>query len=272
MTTGTKEQRFVIRQTPAEPAQTEFFQPITLQYEIVNVGIDTVFLESLTLQLSPDIDTAANYIDRPCACRLVPKGSMIVAVTVTPTPMYQENTNQIKIRCNYRLEAEARIGEPLNETHAGFYLIIATPAPTLGNIFISFKQPEDQRLANILERYAKRAGFAVYLLVRMPNVGADQWQTIEALIKESHSVFFIWARRTDWGDGVEREVVLCRRHKVREILLIENGVDVPSAFDETSVMYKRFDPQEPAAALSEAVSSLRSQIAGLSNPPGTSGT
>jgi hypothetical protein len=263
MTIGTKQERFVIRKTPADPAKTEYFQPFTLEYDITNVGTDDVFVDSITLQLSSDMDTAANYVDQPCAFPLVPNASKRVAVTVTPAPMYQENTNQIKIRCDYRLESDGRVGPLLNETYAGFYLIISAPALTLGDVFISFKQPEDQRLANILERYAKRAGFTPHLLVRTPNVGADQWQTIESLIRQSHSAFVIWARRTDWGDGVEREVALCRQHKVREILIIENGVDVPSAYSQTSVMYKRFDPQEPAAALSEVVSSLRAQIVAL---------
>jgi hypothetical protein len=70
----------------------------------------------------------------------------------------------------------------------------------------------------------------------------------------------VWALRTEWGDGVGKEIELCRKHNVRELLLIEEGVDLPELYKGTKTTYKRFDPSDPAKAFSEAIRSLHEQI------------
>jgi hypothetical protein len=235
-----------------------------LEYKITNISPDNILVESLTLQFEPDTDSASNYVDVDTTFRLEAGETTKVTAKVRPTPLFLANTNQLQMRFKYRVTSAGRIGELTAETHKGFYLIVDTPAADCGSVFISFKQPEDQRLANILERYARRAGFVPHLFVRSPEVGADQWKTIERMIRASHSVFILWGRRTEWGEGVEREIELCRMHHVREVLLIEHRVDIPTAFGHTPITFKRFDRQEPAEDLSAAVVSLHDQLKGSS--------
>jgi hypothetical protein len=255
-----KDRRLAIQQVSAIPATTQYFETCSLRYRVTNNSPDSLLIQNATLQFSPDLETSPDYVDASCGFRLAPHEAAEVTFVVTPTPMYFEDTNRICARFDYCVDTDGRLGEITNETHEGFYLIIKQPASTLGDVFISFKQPENSRLALILERYVKRAGFVPHLFVREPNIGADQWKHIEQLIRTSHSAFIVWARRTDWGGGVEQEIDLCRTHGVREILLIEHGVNVPPAYKGTSITYQRFDPADPSPGLSAAVSSLREQL------------
>jgi hypothetical protein len=262
-----KEQRVLIRPASTLPPETNYCECKALEYSITNISASSLLIESVTLQFEPDMETAPNYVDLACGFRLQRQESKTFVVDVTPTPMFRELTNQIRIRVQYRIEAEldGRVGDSLVETHVGFYIIIRTPPPSLGAVFISFKQPEDQGLANILARYAGRAGFKVHVYLRKASPGAHQWHEIEDLIRSSHTMFVVWAQRTDWGEGVEREIRICRNRKLREVLMIESGVDVPRAFKDRGITYKRFDPQDPAPAFAEAVVSVRAQV--LRQPP-----
>jgi hypothetical protein len=256
-----KEQRLFIRPTSTMPADTHYYEPHTLQYTITNISGSHLLIESLTLQFEPDMETAPNYVDHACGFRLKRRESKTVAIEVTPTPHYREHTNQIRIRLKYRLERDSggRLSDVMVETHIGFYLIIRTPPPKLGSVFISFKQPEDLKLANILERYATRAGFKAHVYVRAASLGAHQWDEIEQLIASCHTIFIIWAQRTDWGEGVEREMHIGRRRKLREVLIIDQGVEVPPGV-RTSIAHTRFDAQDPTPAFADAVSSVRAQV------------
>lgn len=269
MTAGTKKRdRLALRMVAEAPPATAYFESILLTYDITNVSTDNILVESVSLQFQPDMDTVPNYVYSPCGFRLTPNESKSIAVDVTPTPAYRQQTNEIQFLFRYRIESSGHVGDVIKERHdqERYYLIVRPPAPTLGEVFVSFKQPEDQRLANILERYLRRAGFVPRLFMRNAKVGADQWVSIEEIVKVCQSAFIVWTHLTEWGNGVEREIELCRGCKVREILVIENGVDVPSSYYGTGITYKRFDPQEPAQALSEAVASLREQVVKSATP------
>ena len=252
--------KFLVELASSAPLVTHYFESTRIGIKVTNISGETVLIESVTLQFEADTGAAPNYEDSYPALRLSPGQSSPINLNVTPVPLYRAYTNQFKVRLTGHVESGGRLHGSFSELHPGFYLIINMPSDSLGNVFVSFKQPEDQRLANILERYARRAGFEPYLFMRKPHLGADQWEEIAKLIKQSHSVIIVWALRTDWGDGVEKEIELCRTHKCREILLIENGVELPELYDGTKATYKRFDPEEPAKALSEAIASLRAQI------------
>lgn len=248
---------FGIRQLSDTPARATYFEPHELKYSITNLSSARLLIDRGTIQFQPDLASPPDYVDSTCGILLSPGGSAEIIFTYTPTPIYLENTNEVRIRLDYRVDTDGRIGPRLNEIHQGFYVIISPPAASLGDVFISYKQPENSRLATILERYTRRAGFVPHLFVRDPNVGADQWKLIESLIKASHSAFIVWASRTDWGNGVEREIQLCRDHGVREMLLIEHGIPLPPQYEGTLISYKRFDPEDLSRGVSEAVTSLR---------------
>jgi len=245
------------------PLATQYFDLQTIEFDVVNISGETLFIEAASLKFEEDTGATPNYVDCFLGLRLLPNGTGRITSEVRPIPLYRESTNQFSVLLKFRPEVYGRLGKQATEMHPGFYIIINTPPATLGDVFISFKQPEDRRLANILERYAKRAGFTPRLFMRNPALGADQWKSIQKLIKNAHSIFVVWGRRTEWGDGVEKEILLCRKHHLKEILLIEDGLALPGLYQNTQYTYQRYDPADPARALSDAVGSLRDQVVAL---------
>lgn len=257
-TTPPSAPRFIVEVVASAPISTHYFERTQINIKVTNTSGETVLIERITLQFEADTGAAPNYEDFYPGRKLSPNESGLIEVDVTPVPLYLEYTNQFKIALVGHVESAGRLGNSFSERHAGFYLIVNAPTLSLEEVFISFKQPEDQRLANILERYAKRAGFKPRLFMRNPQLGKDQWQEIETLIKQCHSVIIVWALRTDWGEGVEKEIELCRKHGCREILLIAEGVEPPKVYD-SKIAYKRFDPSDPGKGLSDAIADLRAQ-------------
>ena len=245
------------------PLTVHYFETVRIELELNNLTSEPLFIESGTLKFEPDMGATPIYVDCTAGIKLYPNGSSNIEFVVRPTPIFRQFTSQFTARFRCHTESAGRLSDPFFERHEGFYIIVRPNDKQLGELFISFKQPEDQKLANILERYSERAGFVPRLYMRNPALGGDQWKDIETLIKRSHSAFIVWALRTDWGEGVEREVQLCRKHKVREVLLIEEGVHLPTMYKGTNRSYKRFDPSDPATALSEAVCSIHDQAVGL---------
>lgn len=261
-TTSSSALKFQITLAATVPLATQYFQSQAIEFDVVNTSGKVLFIKDMTLQFEADTGGVPNYVDASLGLRLIPNKRGRVIIDVQPLPLYPEFTTKFDVLLKYHADVHGRLGKLSTERHGGFYIMINTPPPTLGNVFVSFKQPEDQRLANILERYLRRAGFTPNLFGRNPPVGSDQWKSIERLIKHCHSMFVVWGRRTEWGEGVGKEIKLCRSRRMREILLIEEGLPLPSPYQRTAWVYKRYDADEPAHALSKAVSSLREQVIG----------
>lgn len=259
-TTSVDPLKFRLNPRTSTSLRVQYFETRQIEFQAINISGEVLLLETAQLKFEADTGGTPNYIDASLSLRLSPNKPIVIKIDVCPLPLYKESTNQFDILLRYRPVTNGRLGKLTTERHVGFYIIIATPPATLGDVFVSFKQPEDQRLANILERYARRAGFTPRLFMRSPAVGADQWKSIEKLIKQCHSMIVVWGRRTEWGDGVGREIELCRKHRIREILLIEEGLSLPDPYQNTNCPYMRYDPQEPAHTLSKALSSLRDQV------------
>src|SRR5262249_43984492 len=107
-----------------------------------------------------------------------------------------------------------------------------------------------------------RAGLSPYLIVDDRQPGGRHWDRIETAIKGSHSTFIIWAQRTEWGEGVQREVELCRKHSVAEVLLLEQSLGVPELFRATAPQqeYIGFHREDPAEPFERAVVAVRKRL------------
>jgi hypothetical protein len=90
-----------------------------------------------------------------------------------------------------------------------------------------------------------------------PTPGMDIWHRIEPHLLESIAVVFIWTERTEWGDGVEREIELCKSNNIQNVLLIQRDLPVPHQFKGTGIEYQRFDPEDPLKEYSQAITALR---------------
>lgn len=248
--------------SPQLIADVEYFSHKTVSLDITNLLPHQILLEDVTLQFQVDTGSAPIYADHSCGIELPATELVSLAIPVTPTCRYLENTNMFQVMAHYRINEGGRLGPRISEPHQGSYLIIKKPKDVLADVFISFKQPEYVALARLLERYARRAGLNPYLIVEDKQPGGRHWERIEEAIKRSKSAFIVWGERTEWGMGVQREIELCRKHGVMEVLLLEHHLVVPDLFQTTAadVEYSRFSVDDPAESFSVAVASARARF------------
>ncbi len=236
----------------------EYCSPKTISLNITNLTASPVLLEDITLRFQPDSGSVDVYEDQKLGIRIPAHELAVISVEIIPTVLYQEATNYFGVLIHYCPEVDGRPGVRKTARHENAsYLIIKRPKDVLAEVFISFKQPEYLTWTRLLDRYARRAGFSPYFLMQDPQPGTDQWNRIEEAIKRSKAVFVIWGNRTEWGTGVQREVELCRKHGVQEILLLDWNLDTPEMFKGTSIEYSRFDPDSPNDSFAKAVDATR---------------
>jgi adenylate kinase family enzyme len=242
-------------------AAVEYYEEINLSVFVTNKHSKAVIVDSVTVRFQSDHSTASEYVDKACGIEIQPDDVGEVLITVRPEPQYLRGSNYFDVRVDYRYKVRDSSWHQDSEIHKNVqYILIGESKTKLGQAFISFKQPETLPLANLLKRFAERGGFIPYLALHESDPGADLWKRIEPAIKNSACAFVIWTRRTDWGTGVEDEIDLCRKYNVPEILLLENGLDIPKMYKGTTIEYRRFDPENPASDFVKAISAKRQSI------------
>ena len=262
MTNPDPKHNLAVNPAPQVSADVEYFSDKRIALDITNRLPQNILLEKVTLQFQTDTGSSSIYVDHQCGTDVAANGLASPVIAVTPTCQYREYTNAFRVMVCYRINENGRLGDEVSENHSGSYLIVRSPATTLGNVFISFKQLEDIALARTVERYARRAGLNPYLIVDDPEPGGRHWDRIEEAIKNAHTVVVIWNERTDWGDGVKKEIALCRKHGVHELLLLEQSLAVPELFRAAAKKndYSRFHKENPAASLEGAVVAVRNRL------------
>jgi hypothetical protein len=244
---------------PLLDCNVEYFSSKRIILNVTNRLATPILIDDVTLCFQPDSGAADIYLDTPLGLQIAPNEVAPISVEVTPTPEYMEYTNCFHVLVHYRIGD--RLDERLSARRDSVsYLIIKPPAQVIGNAFISFKQMEDMSLARLLEVHARRAGLNPYIVLNQPEPGRDQWDRIEEAIQGSSAAFIIWGTRTEWGTGVQKEVGLCRKHAVPEILLLERNIGVPELFRGTQIEYLKFDSDNPRSVLSKAVQSVRNRL------------
>lgn len=84
---------------------------------------------------------------------------------------------------------------------------------------------------------------------------------IEPALRNSDTVLVIWTGNTDWhAQGVEREIVLCRKLGKPEALLLENSIAIPNLYVGTVIEYVRFDIENPGRVFAAAAEALRRRL------------
>lgn len=239
----------------------DYYAPIDLRIRILNDSPDVVIVERVAVRFNADYEIGSATVIQACNTRLEPGGIAEAVVTVTPLAHYVPYTNVFGVRVSFRQEAE-RSGRLREENHQppGAYIVIDTPRPTLGRIFISFKEPEDLRLMARVKALAERAGFAPWTARGDVGAGRPVWPEIEQAIRESVAVIHIWTENTGWTDGVAKEVRICRDSRVREIPLIEQRLALPAPYHDSDVHYERFELETPTTAFADIVHKLRSEL------------
>ena len=115
-----------------------------------------MLVESVDLRFQSDDGTAAVLSRHPCAIELDPDDLAETQVGVTPSPLFLTNTNEVDVKVWFRSGRGSWVSaEPRHETfERASYLLIRNSTKAAGQVFVSFKQPEDWPLARLVERYA----------------------------------------------------------------------------------------------------------------------
>jgi hypothetical protein len=251
---------------PLPKTEVECFEQIIIPLTITSACSDNILVESVTLRFQTDQGSADYFLKTDVGHEIVPLGIYNTTISVVPTPQFLPNTNEFDILVRYRKVNNGVLGDPMTTISPGRYLIVRSCSQKLGQIFVSFKQPEDRPLARLLKRVGERGGFQPYLTMDEPMPGKDLWERIEPRLIESEAVAFIWTDLTEWGEGVEREIDLCKANDIKYVLLVQNESTPPQQFKGTTIEYQRFDREDPLESFSQAIAALR-QIMLSRTPP-----
>ncbi len=246
---------------PSRGAEVEYLEPRTFTVIITNTSGGRILVESVDLRFQSDYGAAAVLVQHPCTIELAPDGLGEAQVVVTPSPRFLTNTNEVDVKVWFRtIDGGAVSGELHDETfERASYLLIRNSTKVAGQVFISFKQPEDEPLARLVERYATRAGFSPYLALNDPQPGRSLWRRIRPQLTKSVGIVVLWTRHAAWGSGVQEELSICIRRKLRFMLLLENGARLPSLYDK-SIEYRTFDRENPSEVFSDTIARWKARL------------
>ena len=237
-----------------------YFEEVPISVTIINESDRTLLIEEVALRFSGDESPIS--ISKKCGKVVEPHLSLEEVVLVVPTPRYLANTNTFKIRVRYRELFDKGVANQREHTYSGPpspFLIIHPCPDRLGNAFISFKQPEDRRLADIMARFAERSGFDPYMAERHPAPGTEVWARIEANLRSCASALILWTEQTTWGSGVQREVKLIQDARIPHAFIVEEGVQLPDGYND-EIEFIRFSRLYPHESFEAAVISIRDQV------------
>jgi hypothetical protein len=245
---------------PLTSPEVEYFEEVTIPISITNNSRRAVLIESVTVRFQTDSNNPPVYIEKNLGTSIEVNSLVDLPITLSPTPEFRANTNVFDIAVTYKQIENQILGPQKSEKLQGAYLIINPSHQKLGKLFISLKQPEDLKLGNLLAQFAERAGFTVYMAVNDPQPGVSLWEKIEPELRSSEAVLVLWTKHTQWGGGVQHEVELCRNFGISDILLIQQGLELPEAYAGTEKEYIRFDLDEPQEDFARVISAQRKII------------
>jgi len=235
----------------------------------INIGIEnqhavaTLVIESLALRFQSrrpisggdaDPHTTVLYPGSPIS--ISPGKLGYCTVAVRPSLLFVPYTNLFDVAIAYRLHTDT-ISELQSFIGQGWFVLIR-PAPRLfGRIFISYKEPEDRNLADLLFNFAKDAGFDPYMAPPDIKSGSRIWsKKIPTAIRGSKFMAVIWTDKTAGGTGVQKEIKLARQDSIDIVPLLENKAADPKLFGR-DVEYTRFDRDGPHLVFAEVIASRR---------------
>lgn len=249
---------------PLPDPYVDYLKSIYLSVQIINGCARPVLVESIALRFQTNLTVPAPDLTIRHDCHGVmvePERMEYLNVKVTPGLVYRPYTNVFDVTVTYRRQEKTRRGarrtqsKPSGESS---YLIIR-PAPRIfGNLFISYKEPEDLDLAKLFFALAEYAGYTPYIAPADMKPGSRIWQEkIPQAITASKAAFVLWTSKTPLGTGVQKEIKICRKSKVPDILLIEEGVDPPAEYQGSDIEWTRFARNNAPVVFANVIQSYR---------------
>ncbi len=257
----THDDKLKVSIAPLPKREVEYFEEFVVPLTFTHESTTSLFVESVTLRFQTEWGEA-DYYKKYSIAKEVPLGGLLETITVVPTLEFSRSTNEFSVLVRYKPLDGPYLGEECITKSPRAFVIISPCSTKLGQLFVSFKQPEDLPLAKILKRVAEQSGFTPYLKMEESNPGQDSWEVIEPRICESEAVAFIWTDLTAWGDGVDKEVELAKCNNIHYVPLIEVSTTVPPHFSGSAIEYHRFDREAPLTPFAKAIAGLRNVILG----------
>lgn len=247
---------------PPRDHRADFLKPVSVPVQIVNDHSRPVLIQSIALQFQSDMKVSAAEltIEQNCEGLAIESGRMgYQNVTVTPHLYFRQYTNVFQVVVSYRRQNKRGLGNRLKQSQRDLSHLVVQPAPNIyGNIFISYKEPENRALAELLLALGKAAGFTPYIAPADMKPGSKIWrEKIPQAIKASKATFVIWTSEAPFGKGVRREIKISRRNGVPDILLLEEGVKPPLEHKGTDLEWTPFTRDNAAAVFANVLRSYR---------------
>jgi hypothetical protein len=244
---------------PAASATVEYYGTLVQSVLITNNSTEAVLIEEVSLRFQSDRAQGSLLSSVRPGVELEAGAILECDVNIVPNALFLANTNMYDVSVRFRSrESGVFDASEFEILPSASYIVVREPPATLGEVFISVKQPEDESLGRLFEDISRRAGFAPFLKASNPHPGEDFWtDVIEPHLRSSIAALIIWTPRTEYGTGVQREVQFCRDNGIRDTLLLERDHPVPPPYRGSSIEREVFDPADPGHAFLRVVESLR---------------
>ncbi|SRR6266567_9189842 len=238
----------------------EYLQRLDIPISILNKSRKKIVVDSIKLDFQAEWNRPScdAFVEWPCpGFEVGPDKEDYRKVRVEPTPLFLAATNCFTVMLTYR-KAD-KIGKRLVAVQKNVaHIIIHEPRPTRGQAFISYKEPHDADLKNIMRTVARRVGFSPYVAPDDAHPGTSIWeQKIPPAIKASKICFVLWTGKTEFGEGVRREIALAKESGVSIIPLVEASAPIPNELESLDVEWTPFVRDSAPATFSRTAIACR---------------
>jgi hypothetical protein len=223
-----------------------------------------LWVRAVSVSLQPDTgwkgDANRMVFRSEPGLELPPDHKEVTRVSVIPPLDCLPNSNIVDVSVEYGTLAETRDGD-LRQTdrrHVDWILVTEVPAPVGAEVFVSFKDPENEELAQLAAKYLCRAGLTPYLARDDGRCGCDYWrEKIEPAIGRAAGTLVIWTADTRrHPEAVSREIGIAQRARVPLGLFLSRDVKAPVEYPPSVLEYFRFDPVAPHAAFAVGIADM----------------
>lgn len=228
-----------------------------------NSKFDTALIEKLALCFRSEAGkptSQTTVVQQVSDFRIPPSRLDYAHVCFVPNLHFLTGTNQFDVSATIRWEHKKGLGAAttLVSPPPYPYIVIHEAPPLFGRAFISYKEPEDRQLADLLFAFLSKAGFVPYMAPRDLQPGSKLWEEkIPVAIRGSNLIFVIWTENAPKGEGVRKEIAIARAAHVSEAPLIERTTKVPPEYDGRGIEYTLFDRRHAALAFADVVMACR---------------
>lgn len=218
---------------------------VTLSIVVGNPFEHSIQLTSLACQLELEPGLTAIQPSMSLVETVKPRGrSTRIFLNCTADPAYKQFTNTIKVHLTWLGPgAQEAVIEPAPPSYLQFESLL----PLNRGVFISHKDPQDEREATLLQHFLAKVGYRGYLAKFDRKPGVDIWKDkIPAAMRDSVCLAVLWTKNASTDPrGVLREIELAKSMGKTIILAKEKDVAVPAGFPTDIEYFEMPTPFSP---------------------------